>query len=105
MGFINSVAIAQHVHRRVISRALRGEKLLAGRHQELRRDRAASTAEHLYRVYLDNYDELQKVDRKTAEALIGRPLAWTLAVRQIYEDLGLPRHPKKTVTQELRAEV
>ena len=51
MGFINSAAIAQHVHRRVISRALRGEKILAGRHQELRRDRVASTAEHLYRVY------------------------------------------------------
>ena len=40
MGFINSVAIAQHVHRRVINRALRGEKVLAARQQELRRDRA-----------------------------------------------------------------
>ena len=105
MGFINSVAIAQRVHRRVIGQALRNERTLAGRHQELRRDRAASTSDHLYRVYLDNYDELRKVDRRMAETLTGTPSAWTLAVRQTYEDLGLPRHPKKTVTQELRAEV
>ena len=105
MGFINSVAIAQHVHRRVIGQALRNERTLAGRHQELRRDRAASTSDHLYRVYLDNYDELRKVDRRMAETLTGTPSAWTLAVRQTYEDLGLPRHSKKAVTQELKAEV
>ena len=45
------------------------------------------------------------MDRRTAEALTGKPSAWTLAVRRTYEDLGLPRHPKKAVTQELRAEV
>lgn len=105
MGFINSVAIAQHVHRRVISKALQGEKVLAGRQQELRRDRHFSTADHLFRVYLDNYDELCKVDKRLADTLIGTPSAWTLAVRQTYEDLGLPRHPKKAVTQELKAEV
>ena len=105
MGFINSVAIAQHVHRRVIGLALRGERALASGHQELRRDRGSSSADHLYRVYLDNYDELRKVDRKLAETLAGTPSAWTLAVRQTYEDLGLPRHPKKAVTQEVKAEV
>ena len=105
MGLINSVAIAQHVHRRVIGLALRGERALASGHQELRRDRGSSSADHLYRVYLDNYDELRKVDRKLAETLAGTPSAWTLAVRQTYEDLGLPRHPKKAVTQEVKAEV
>ena len=63
------------------------------------------SADHLYRVYLDNYDELRKVDRRLAETLAGTPSAWTLAVRQTYEDLGLPRHPKKAVTQEVKAEV
>ena len=105
MGFINSVAIAQHVHRRVIGQALRGEKALASGHQELRRDRGFSASDHLYRVYLDNYDELLKVDKKLAATLTGTPSAWTLAVRQTYEDLGLPRHPKKAVTQEVKAEV
>lgn len=58
MGFINSVAIPQHVHRRVITQALTSEKRLASGHQELRRDRGFSSANHLYRVYLDNYGEL-----------------------------------------------
>ena len=105
MGFINSVAIAQHVHRRVISQALRGEARLASGHQEIRRDRPASSAPHLFRVYLDNYDELKKVDKSLADMLEGTPSAWTLAVRQTYETLGLPRHPKKAVTQALKAEV
>ena len=45
MGFINSVAIAQRVHRRVIGQALRNERTLAGRHQELRRDVVRLTGE------------------------------------------------------------
>ena len=68
-------AIAQHAHRRVISQALRGERRLASGHQELRRDRGFSIADHLYRVYLDNYDELRKVDQKLAETLTGTPSA------------------------------
>ena len=105
MGFINSVAIAQHVHRRVIQQALGGERKLAGKHQEIRRDRHQSSAAHQYRVYLDNYDELNKVDKRLAETLKGTPSAWSLAVRETYQQLGLPRHPKKAVTQEIRAEV
>ena len=105
MGFINSVAIAQHVHRRVIQQALGGERKLAGKQQEIRRDRHQSSAAHQYRVYLDNYDELNKVDKQLAKTLNGTPSAWTLAVRETYQQLGLPRHPKKAVTQEVRAEV
>ena len=56
-------------------------------------------------VYLDNYDEMNKVDRRLAETLKGTPSAWTLAVRETYQKLGLPRHPKKEVTQEIKAEV
>ena len=105
MGFINSVAIAQHVHRRVIQQALGGERKLAGKQQEIRRDRHQSSSAHQYRVYLDNYDELNKVDKTLAESLAGKPSAWTLAVRETYQQLGLPRHPKKAVTQEVQAEV
>lgn len=36
MGFVNSVAIAQHVHRRVISQALYSGQGLASRHREIR---------------------------------------------------------------------
>ena len=105
MGFINSVAIAQHVHRRVINQALKGERKLASGHQEIRRDRHHSRAPHLFRVYLDNYDELKKVDKHLASTIAGTPSVWTLAVRETYERLGLPRHPKKAVTQAVKAEV
>lgn len=56
-------------------------------------------------MYLDNYDELRKVDKALAATIAGTPSAWTLAVRATYETLGLPRHPKKAVTQEAKAEV
>lgn len=39
--------------------------------------------------------ELNKVDKKLAETLKGTPSAWTLAVRETYQRLGLPRRPKK----------
>ena len=45
------------------------------------------------------------MDKRLAETLKGSPSAWTLAVRETYQKLGLPRHPKKAVTQEVRAEV
>ena len=105
MGFVNSVAIAQHVHRRVISQALHADRNLATRHQEIRRDRVGSRADHLFRVYLDNFDELQKVDSQVADLIQGTPSQWTLAIREAYTTLGLPRHPKKAVEQAVEAEV
>ena len=105
MGFINSVAIAQHVHRRVIGQALYSGASLASKHQEIRRDRPNSRADHLFRVYLDNFDELRKVDRRVAELVEGQPSDWTLAIRETYTCLGLPRHPKKAVEQSMHAEV
>ena len=105
MGFVNSVAIAQHIHRRVISQALHVDRSLATRHQEIRRDRTSSRADHLFRVYLDNFDELRKVDRKVAGLIEGTPSDWTLAIRETYTTLGLPRHPKKAVEQASGAEV
>jgi len=56
-------------------------------------------------VYLDNYDQLEVVDSQLAAVLKGEPSAEVLALRQEYEAVGLPRHPKKAVTRELRAEV
>ena len=82
MGFVNSVAIAQHIHRRVISQALHVDRSLATRHQEIRRDRTSSRADHLFRVYLDNFDELRKVDRRVAGLIEGTPSDWTLAIRE-----------------------
>ena len=45
------------------------------------------------------------MDKTLAESLAGKPSAWSLAVRETYQQLGLPRHLKKAVTQEVQAEV
>ena len=105
MGFVNSVGIAQHVHRNVIKQALSNLSPPVTGEGEMRKDRTASVANRLYRVYLDNFDQLVKVNRKLADEIQGKPSAEVLAVRAAYQDLGLPRHPRKSVVSETRAEI
>ena len=52
MGFLNSVSIAQHVHRNVVKWA---EMAGVGGEREMRKDRPLSSGSALYRVYLDNF--------------------------------------------------
>ena len=66
MGFINSVAIAQHIHRNVVRHAaLRNFPPVMGE-QELRKDKRPTSSKQLFRIYLDNFDELTRCDEKTA---------------------------------------
>ena len=105
MGFINSVAVAQHVHRNVVRRCMGALSPPLGGEGELRRDRPFSTSSCLFRVYLDNFDQLKKVDRATAEMIAGTPSKEVLRLREAYAEAGLPRHPKKATEQQLSAEV
>ena len=105
MGFLNSVGIAQHIHRNVISSAWKLGPNLPGGEAEIRKDRPYSVSPHLWRVYLDNYDELQKVDKGMAALIAGTPSEATRMVREQYDLWGLPRHPKKSVQQAHVAEV
>ena len=105
MGYLNSVGIAQHIHRAVVQKAMGSLRGLGLSIQELRRDRVFSSFPNLFRVYLDNFDQLQKVDRKTAAVIAGTPSAVVEQLRECYASDGLPTHPKKTVQQELGAEV
>ena len=105
MGYLNSVGIAQHIHRAVVQRAIGSIKGLGFTVQEIRRDRGFSNFPNLFRIYLDNFDQLQKVDRKTACLLAGTPSTLVEQLREYYEASGLPRHPKKSVVQSLGAEV
>eukprot|EP00435_Cladocopium_sp_Y103_P046052 s66_g13.t1 len=104
MGFLNSVGIAQHVHRNVVRWSLQGEEL-GGAEQELRRDRPAPVGRELYRVYLDNWDQLRKVDTQLVDEVEGKPTAHQLALRQQYLDMEIPRHPKKSVESSTKAEI
>ena len=105
MGFINSVAIAQHIHRRISRMTLHGLRPHLGPQNEMRRDKPGSNSQWLYRIYLDNYDSLEKMDSHLAALIRGQVSVESLAMREGYQYWGLPRHPKKSVQQELVAEV
>ena len=105
MGYLNSVGIAQHIHRNVVRSAMGSLASPLGGEAELRRDRPFSHSHNLFRVYLDNYDQLMKVDKRTALLLQGQPSEVILGLREAYLDEGLPRHPKKAVESQPCAEV
>ena len=105
MGFANSVAIAQHIHRNIIKKCLGSLRPLIGGEAEIRRDRVAPHGSDLFRIYLDNFDELRRVDKRTAHLIEGEVSDMVRLVRDGYEQSGLPRHPKKSVQQQLQGEV
>lgn len=105
MGFINSVGLAQHIHRNVVRWSLAKQNPNSGGERELRRDRPAPFHQDVFRVYLDNWDQIRKVDSNLVRDVEGLPSAEQLALRQQYELLQLPRHPKKAVESSCVAEV
>ena len=105
MGFKNSVSIAQHVHRYIVRQAFQHSQVALHGEHEIRKDRPLSNQKTLFRVYLDNFDELRKVDKKFSEVLEGHASVGVLGLREEYLRLGVPRHPKKSVEQKRKAEV
>lgn len=61
MGFLNSVSLAQHVHRNLVSWSLGEDGHVNAPEAELRKDRPFSVHASNWRIYLDNYDLLEKV--------------------------------------------
>lgn len=105
MGFTNSVAIAQHIHRNVTRRTMAGWDNSLGGHQELRRDRPMSSSQSLFRIYLDNFDQLERLNRSFARLVRGEVSPVVQQLRDAYEKHQLPIHPKKSVYREWTAEV
>ena len=105
MGFLNSVSIAQHIHRRVARLALRNNLGGCGAQDEIRRDRPLPSSTSVCRIYIDNFDVLEKVDAGLAGVLQGTPSIHTLRLREQYSILGLPRHPKKEVVRQPVSEI
>lgn len=62
---------------------------------EIRKDKPMLNADTLYRIYLDNFDLLERVDVSLAERVSGTVSPQAEALRSHYEEMGLPRHPKK----------
>ena len=72
MGCKNSVVLAQHVHRFVVKQALSQVPTRSGE-AELRKDRAFPSTDRMYRIYLDNFDQLEKVSSEMAATIQGSP--------------------------------
>ena len=98
-GYVNSVSLAQHLHRQVICRAFE-KRLSAG--QEIRRDLEFPDSELWFRVYLDNFDLLsvrsQGIVSAEHDSLLG-------VLRDAYKQLGIPRNEKKAVEAAHAAEM
>lgn len=103
MGFKNSVSLAQHIHRLLAKGALRRSGL--GAEIEIRKDRSFSTGNPVYRIYLDNFDELRRVSRTAAEIIAGEVTPLVGGMRETYQQYKVPRHPKKAVASASKAEM
>ena len=105
MGFLNSVSLAQHVHRNLVlwSGSRRDSCNLP--HEEQRKDKSFSVANPSWRVYLDNFDLLEKVEATSMVQLEGSCPAGVLALRGEYEYWEVPRNFKKAVSRQPTAEV
>jgi len=107
MGFLNSVSLAQHVHRNL--------SLWSAGHDpecdenppegEIRKDRPLTVKNPSWRIYLDNYDLLERVNALGVSQQQGTVAPAVLALRQEYEYWDIPRNLKKSVSRQLRAEV
>ena len=104
MGWVNSVGLAQHIHRNVVRWSMEAQGQRGGK-GELRRDKPGTRASHMYRVYLDNWNSIRRLDKELALEVEGHPSPQQLAFKHQYEQLKLPRHPKKAVESSFTAEI
>ena len=109
MGFLNSVSLAQHVHRNLarfsVERLGKDHQDQGRPEHELRKDRSFPLGRNLWRIYLDNYDLLEKVRASGMGELEGSGAPGALALRQEYEHWEVPRNVKKSVQRSAKAEV
>ena len=69
MGFINSVSVAQSLHRSIVNRAV--DQFGLSREQEIRKDQPLPSSATAYRIYLDNFDSLARTNREASVLLLG----------------------------------
>ena len=102
MGFLNSVSLAQHVHRNLSLWSAGGDPEqdeVNPPEGEIRKDRPISVKRTNWRIYLDNFDLLERVNALGVSNLQGTVAPAVLALRQEYEQWEIPRNMKKSVVQ------
>ena len=108
MGFCNSVSLAQHIHRNIVGEAVKecvAKGARAGWEAEHRKDRSFTWSNPSFRVYLDNFDLLEKCDSFLASRIRGTTSRFVEALQEVYAKRHVPRRPKKAVAREVQAEV
>lgn len=105
MGFLNSVSIAQNVHRNLVKWSYGMHERSALESSELRKDRPFTVAGAAWRVYLDNYDLLEKVSATGMIDQEGTVAEQVQALRQEYLVWSVPRNEKKAVERSTRCEL
>ena len=105
MGFLNSVSLAQHVHRNLALWSGEADDDVNLPENEIRKDRSSTVGNPSWRIYLDNYDLLEGVKATGVTSVQGSMAPSVLALRNEYEKWEVPRNLKKSVSRALRAEV
>ena len=105
MGFLNSVSLAQHVHRNLVKFSEGHASEANAPEGELRKDLAFTVANLNWRVYLDNYDLLERVEHTQVDSMRGTLATGALALRNEYEKWEVPRNIKKSVQRSDLCEV
>ena len=105
MGFLNSVSLAQHVHRNLVLRSTLHNPVVNLAENELQKDRAFPAGDTRWPVYLDNYDLLEIVDHAKVPLIEGKVAPGAQALRQEYEQWGVPRNLKKSVSRSQHCEM
>ena len=101
MGYLNSVSVAQHLHRRIALRAMESSQLISAKN-EIRRDMELPRVQDAFRIYLDNFDQLSKESKRI---LNSNTPSLTEFLRKEYLKLKVPRNEKKAVPMARQAEV
>lgn len=107
MGFLNSVSLAQNVHRNLVlaSHESSLSREVNAPESEHRKDRPFCAGPSIWRVYLDNYDLLEKVKATDMVDVEETVAPGILALRQEYEKWQVPRNVKKSVQRSCKAEM
>lgn len=103
MGFKNSVSLAQCVRRDMVRRTRENHGDVLRPENEIGKDRTFSSSADMHRLYLINFDSLEKMDNRAARLLQGGPSPSNLALRDEYEKWGVPLTPESCSTVFWRA--
>lgn len=105
MGFLNSVSIAQHVRRNLVQWSQVDGQTIHPTDGELRKDRPFTQHNPAWRVYLDNYDLLERVEASGLTEHQGSLAPGVVALRNEYQRWDVPRNVKKAVSRSTLCEV